>query len=141
MFKDILVYVEMDKPHSWEKPLAQAIEFCEQYGSTLHVLTTVPDYGMSIVQQYFPEGFEDKVTAEVLEQLKQWIAEKIPEGITVQPSVAEGKARDAILKIASKIECDLIVLSQSREPSRFYTLGATSAHVVRHAACSVMIVR
>ena len=141
MFKDILIYVEIDKPSSWEKPLAQAIEFCQQYGSTLHVLTAVPDYGMSIVQQYFPEGYEDEVTAQTLGVLKEWLGEKVPEGIPVQPNVAEGKARDAILKIAAKIEPDLIILSQSREPSRFYTLGATSAHVVRHAECSVMIVR
>ncbi|MEJ2329428.1 MAG: hypothetical protein P8Z33_06110 [Gammaproteobacteria bacterium] len=40
MFKDILVYVEIDKPFSWEKPLAQAIEFCQQCGSTLHVLNS-----------------------------------------------------------------------------------------------------
>ena len=141
MFKDILVYVEIDKPFSWEKPLAQAIEFCQQCGSTLHVLTAVPDYGMPIVQQYFPEGYEDEVTAQTLGVLKEWISEKVPEVIRVQPNVAEGKARDAILKIANEIGCDLIILSQSREASRFYTLGATSAHVVRHADCSVMIVR
>jgi nucleotide-binding universal stress UspA family protein len=77
----------------------------------------------------------------MMNTLKEWISEKVPDDIPVQPIVAEGKARDAILKIESKIDCDLILLSSSREKSHFYTLGATAAHVVRHAKCSVMIVR
>lgn len=141
MFKDILVYVEIDKPFSWEKPLPKAIEFCQQWGATLHVLTAVPDYGMPIVQQYFPEGFEDEVTALALRELKAWLAGKVPEDVRFQPNVAEGKARAAILRIAEVVNSDLIVLSPRRQGTKDRSLGATAAHVVRHAGCSVMIVR
>ena len=141
MFKDSLVYVEIDKPFSWEKPLAQAIEFCQQWGATLHVLTAVPDYGMPIVQQYFPVGFEDEVTAIALQELKAWLAEQVPDDVRVQPNVAEGKARAAILRIAKVVNSDLIVLAPRRQVTKDCSLGATAAHVVRHACCSVMIVR
>lgn len=141
MYKDILIYVEIDKPYSWEKALPQAAEYCEKFDARLHVLTAVPDYGMAIVQQYFPEGYEDQVTAKALEQLKAWLADQLPGDIDSKPYVAEGKARDAVLRIAKAIECDLIVISQSRQKSKYYALGATAAHVVRHAPCSVLIVR
>jgi nucleotide-binding universal stress UspA family protein len=141
MFKDILVYVEIDKPFSWEKPLPKAVELCQQWGATLHVLTAVPDYGMPIVQQYFPEGFEDEVTASTLEELKAWLAEKVPDGVRVQPNVAEGKARAAILRIAEVVNSDLIVLSPRRQFRKDCSLGATAAHVARHACCSVLIAR
>ena len=141
MFKDILVYVEIDKPFSWEKPLPKAIEFCQQWGATLHVLTAVPDYGMPIVQQYFPVGFEDEVTAIALQELKAWLAEQVPDDVRVQPNVAEGKARAAILRIAKVVNSDLIVLAPRRQVTKDCSLGATAAHVARHACCSVMIVR
>jgi len=101
----------------------------------------VPDYGMPIVQQYFPEGFEDEVTATALQELKAWLAEQVPDDVRFQPNVAEGKARAAILRIAKVVNSDLIVLAPRRQITKDCSLGATAAHVVRHACCSVMIVR
>ena len=59
MYKDILLPVDLDQPVSWEHALPQAVKLCEMSGANLHVLTVVPDFGMSIVSQYFPEEFRN----------------------------------------------------------------------------------
>jgi len=60
MFKNVLLPIDLDQESSWKKALPSALEFCRASGGGLHILTVVPDFGMSIVGQFFPEGFEKK---------------------------------------------------------------------------------
>ena len=142
MFKHILTYVELGQEHSWKHSLPKAIEMAEACDAELHILTCAPDFGMALVEQFFPSDFDNnKVTQEVLKNLENFIAEKVPSSIKAQAIVGEGKVRDRILDVAERIHADLILLSPAREKSSFNTLGATAAHVVRHAKCSTLIVR
>ena len=47
----------------------------------------------------------------------------------------------AILDLAEKIGADLIVMASHRPELKDYLLGPNAARVVRHAECSVMVVR
>ncbi len=142
MFNHILTYLEIDQKPSWKYSLPKMIEMAEKCDAKLHIMTCVPDFGMSIVEQFFPSNFDHKkVTDEILKNLEAFIAEHVPSSLKAQAIVGEGKARDMILDVAQRINADLILLSSAREKSSFYTLGATAAHVIRHADCSVLIVR
>lgn len=142
MFNHILTYVDVSQEHSWKHSLPKAIEMAEKCEADLHIMTCVPDFGMPIVEQFFPSDFnEDEITKEALKNLESFIAKNVPSNINAQAIVGEGKARDRILDVSKRVKADLILLPPAREKSSFYTLGATTAHVVRHAKCSTLIVR
>jgi nucleotide-binding universal stress UspA family protein len=141
MFKHVLLPVDLGEESSWKKALPTAVDMCQQSGADLHVLAVVPDFGMSIVGQYFPEGYEKEVAEKILAQLKVFVRDNIPEGIPVQHIIGEGNVYEVILKIAGDVGADLIILSSHRPKLKDYLLGPNAARVVRHAECSVMVVR
>jgi universal stress protein F len=55
--------------------------------------------------------------------------------------VAEGRIYREILKAAQTIQADLIVMGSHHPELKDYLLGPNAAKVVRHADCSVMVVR
>jgi len=141
MFKKILLPIDLNQESSWKKALPVAIEICKIGGGSLHVLTVVPDFGMSIVGQFFPKGYEKEMAEKVLEQLRVFVKEKVPEGIDVQHIVGEGTVYEVILDTAKKIGAGLIVEASHRPELQDYLLGPNASRVVRHARCSVMVVR
>jgi len=141
MYKQILFTVDLNDQSSWEKALPATIELCRESGGTMHVLTVVPDFGMSIVGQFFPKGYEKDVAEKVMEALKDFVKEKIPSEIDVKHIVGEGTVYEVILKMADKVSADLIVVTAGRPDLKDYLLGPNAARVVRHADCSVLVVR
>ena len=141
MFKDILVPVDLEDETSWAKALPAAVAMAEASGGPLHVMTVVPDFGMTIVAQYFPEDFEDKALAAAGDRLKAFVAERVPDGIHTQTIVGHGRVYDQILRAAGATGADLIVIAAHRPDLKDYLLGPNAARVVRHGRCSVLVVR
>ncbi len=96
---------------------------------------------MSIISQYFPENFEKEVGEKVLARLKDFVADKVPDELSVQHIVGEGSVCEVILNMSETVEADLIVMASHRPELKDYLLGPNAARVVRHAKCSVMVVR
>jgi nucleotide-binding universal stress UspA family protein len=141
MFRHILVSVDLDAPFDWEKTYPTAIELANQWNARLDVMTVVPDFGMSIVGQFFPAGYEKKMATMVLERLREKADAGLPEGMSVNHLVGEGNVYEAVLSMAAQREIDLIVIGAHRPELRDYLLGPNAARVVRHARCSVLVVR
>jgi nucleotide-binding universal stress UspA family protein len=141
MFKEILLPIDLGDEGSSTKALSEAVELAKNAGATLHVLTVVPGMGMSIVSQYFPEDFEEKSLADATKRLQGFIADKVPPDVKSQAIVASGTAYEEILRVAGEIKCDLVVMASHRPALKDFLLGPNAARVVRHATCSVLVVR
>lgn len=141
MYKNILIYIDQERPRSWKHVLPEAVFIARQHKANLNVMSVVPDFGMAVVEQYFPKDADKQLNQAVMKGLKKFIKEQLPGDIPIRPIVAEGSVREAILSISEKIEADLIILPPKIRRSPLAELGATSAHVIRHAACSVLLVR
>lgn len=141
MYKEILLAVDLGDESSWEKALPSAVALCQASGGTLHVLTVVPDFGMSVVGQYFPEGYEKDVAKKVLGTLKTFVKTHVPDGVRVQHIVGEGTVYEVILQMAEEVRADLIVTAAGRPDLKEFLLGPNAARVARHAGASVLIVR
>ena len=70
--------------------------------------------------------------AEVGEQLS------IPKS---QAIVASGTVYEEILRVAAETKCDVIVMASHRPGLQDYLIGPNASRVVRHAHCSVLVVR
>ncbi len=141
MYKNILLSVDLNDESSWKKALPTAVELCQASGASLRVLTVIPDFGMSIVDQYFPEGFEEEMSGKVMKALKEFVKDNVPDGVNVQHIVGEGSIYEVILKMADDTKADLIVIASHRPELKNFLLGPNAARVVRHADCSVLVVR
>ena len=141
MYKNILFSVDLNDESSWKKALPVAVDLCRASEGNLHVMTVLPDMGMSIVGQYFPKDFEAEAREKALEQLKNFVADNVPDSTDVQHIVGVGTVYEVILNTAKTIESDLIVLASHRPELKDYLLGPNAARVVRHAQCSVLVVR
>jgi nucleotide-binding universal stress UspA family protein len=141
MYRNILVPVDLSDKHSWRKALPTAISLCRAFEAGLHVITVVPEFGLPMVGQFFPEGYEAKLRQQAARQLKEFVTAQVPDEIPTRRIVAEGKIYQEILKTAAAIKADLIAMGSHRPELKDYLLGPNAARVVRHATCSVMVVR
>ncbi|MGF1640199.1 MAG: universal stress protein [Rhodospirillales bacterium] len=141
MYRQILLAVDLNEESSWRKALPTSIEYCRAFAATLHLIAVAPNVGMPLVGQFFPDDYEKQVEDAVLEALRAFVAEYVPDDICVQRIVSQGTIYQEIIAAANTIGADLIVIAAHRPELRDYLLGPNAARVVRHAACSVLVVR
>lgn len=142
MYKRILVPIDLQEDDRARRlGLNRAVELCRFYKAKLFALTVVPDMGMPIVAHYFPADAGDKIVAEAATLLHDMVDSYIPDDIDVQHLVAQGSIYRRILRMAEKVNADLIVMPAHRMKLQDYLLGTNTAKVVRHAQCSVLVVR
>ena len=141
MYKNILLPIDLNQESSWAKALPTAVEMCQTFGSSLHVMNVVPDFGMSVVGTYFPEGFEDKALEGARAELHEFVRQNVPDAVKVQHIIGHGSVYDEILRVAKEIKADLILLAAQRPELKDFLLGPNAARVVRHFEGSVLVVR
>ncbi|SDF43786.1 MULTISPECIES: universal stress protein [Thalassobaculum] len=141
MFSDILLAVDLTSPETQRKAVAAAVGQAKAFGSRLHVVTVVPEFNSGIVAGFFPKDFEGKALEATREQLHAYCEKMIPADVKLQHVVAHGTIYQEIVKAAQRTNCDLIIMASHRPELSDFLLGPNAARVVRHAACSVMIIR
>ncbi|MBO6637594.1 MAG: universal stress protein [Roseitalea sp.] len=141
MFKTVLLPVDLSAEASWNKALPAALRLSMPEDPVLHVVTVMPDFGMSVVSGYFDKDFEDKALHEVGEKLTQWVRAHVPDNVEVHPHVMHGRVYDQIITAADKLDVDAIVMASHTPELSDYLLGPNAARVVRHAKQSVFVVR
>ncbi len=140
MFKNTLFPVDLHEESSWQKALPMAVEYCRAFNSTLHVLNVVPSLAMGAAT-FLPEDAEQKMMEHANNTLAAFVKEHVPETIEVHRVIGQGSVYQSILEVAERIGADIIVLASHRPALSAYLLGPNAARVVRHAKCSVLVVR
>lgn len=141
MYQRILLTVDPGDASSWRKALPVAVALCRAFDASLHLLTVVPDFGMTVVAQYFPEDFETKAAEAAKAELHALSKAQVPADIECQHIVAHGTVYEEILRVGQDIGADLIVMASHRPELKDYMIGPNASRVVRHAECSVLVVR
>ena len=141
MYRNVLMPVDLSDKHSWRKALPTAISLCETFEAKLYLMAVVPDSGLPVVSTLLPEGYEAKLRQQVAKQLRDLAAQQVPPEIESRRIVTAGRIYQEILKAADAIKADLIIMAAHRPELADYLLGPNAAKVVRHAKCSVMVVR
>lgn len=140
MYKNVLCAIKLGEEHSWKKALPSAIEMRGDSGN-LHLLTVVPEFGLSVISQFFPENFEENTLNATKDALRDFIDKNVPKDVPCRAIVAQGKAYEQVLRIAEEVGCDAIVMAAGNPDLAQFLLGPNASRVVRHATCSVLVVR
>ncbi len=141
MYKNVLLPIDLNSIETQETAVEMAIQVAERFGAKLHVMAVIPSLGVGVVSSFFPEDYEEKVLAAAETELQKFLNQRIPEGIEVGHAVASGTIYKEVLDYAEEIEADLIVMASHRPELKDYLIGPNAARVVRHADCSVLVVR
>jgi nucleotide-binding universal stress UspA family protein len=138
MFKSILVPLDLDEPGSWKKALPVAQDLTKSGDARLSLGTVISDWDATRNAQWSPIGLR-RMIGEAERKLR-----KIAEAAGSEPHGVHatiGAVGAGIIEIAMQVEADLIVLASHKPGMRDHLIGANALHVVRHAPCSVFVVR
>ena len=141
MYKNILYPIDISENDSWTESLPVVVDLTKSFNSKLHIMTVVSNYGMSMVQQYFPKGAVEEVVEKTNTALHEFVDINFPKDLQIQHIVAKGSVYECIIKTAQAVKADLIVMSAHRPGIKDYLLGPNAAKVVRHSDRSVLVVR
>jgi nucleotide-binding universal stress UspA family protein len=140
MFRNILVAIDLAEMNVAKPAIDQAVALAEQSGGKLRLVN---------VQTLLPATFMDYVPADFDQEMKdnaEASLRKIAEEIAlskdlVSQVVRVGGVYPEILGEADDWGADLIVVGSHRPAMSTYLLGSNAKTVVRHAKCSVLVVR
>lgn len=140
MYDHILLPVDLSHPDANDKAMHTAQQIARDYGAVLHVLSVVPPID-AFAAGFFPDGHVQQMTQAAQDRLHAYTGQADLKGVNVQHIVAHGAIYDQILAMAETAKADLIIMASHRPELSGYLIGPNAARVVRHAHCSVMIVR
>lgn len=102
------------------------------------VLVTVIEEVPGYVAAELPAGLLENAADEARGELRTLARNA---GMELAVEVRKGNPATAILAVASERNADVIVIASHRPGLQDYFLGSTAARVVRHAKCSVHVIR
>jgi nucleotide-binding universal stress UspA family protein len=140
MFRTILVPVDLDDVETSRPALDRAVALAEASGGTIRLI-----YVRSLVPMTFMEFVPPNFDAAQQQEAEKRLAALV-QGIRlprerVSSVVTLGGVYHDILEEAEKMRADLVVVGSHRPTMATYLLGSNAATIVRHAKCSVLVVR
>jgi len=135
MYKKIIVGVALDHSSSIKSAMSVSQQLSDKDGQiiALHVIEQIPAYAAhqipaDVLAQRRPEAMEE-LQAELLDYAN------------VEKVVVLGHAGRTIVSLADEQGADCIVIASHQPGLSDYFLGSTAQSVVRHAHCSVHVLR
>jgi nucleotide-binding universal stress UspA family protein len=140
MFEAILVPVDIAETEVGQPGLDKAVELAKASGAKLKLIfvrSPVP-FAMN---EYVPAEYFDTDEKAALKALEEIVGKLDLPKDQISASSPFGAVYDEVLKEATEMKADLIVVGSHRPNWSTYLIGSNAAKIVRHATCSVLVVR
>lgn len=139
MFKNILVPIDTDESDVAEPGVQFAAQLATLTNGAvrmIHILPSAPR-----LQEFLPAQFQVDREKTALEKMKE-MAKKANVPIDFfSVTVRSGSVYDEVLAEAEAWSADLIVVGSHSPSMSTYLLGSNAQNIVRHANCSVLVIR
>jgi nucleotide-binding universal stress UspA family protein len=140
MYKRILVPIDLADVELAKPAIASALMMATEAGSVVRLVNVLPTTRVMLAE-YVPPDFEAQQRSAAEEAIAIVAKETGLAAERVSAVVRQGHVDREILDEAAAMHADLIIMSSHRTGLRTYFLGSNAGHVVRYAACSVLVVR
>ena len=140
MYRRLLLAVDLADEAEKPKGLEEALAVANCANGELRLMNVQPLLPATFME-YVPADFDAEQERRALEALEA-IAAGLPlprERVTC--TVASGGIYHELLREAQEWRADLIVVGSHRPVMSDYLLGSNAKTIVRHAQCSVLVVR
>ena len=143
MTNPVLCAVDISNGDDDVAVIQKAAQLAALEGTSLDVVAVVPDFGMSQVGAFFSKDHHDTMVAEAKEALNALVTRSLDadQNSKARHVVATGRAYEEVLRLAKTTTPSLIVVGAHKADLTDYLLGPNAARIVRHATCSVYVVR
>ena len=140
MYRRILVPIDLADVELAKPAIATALMMVRETDGALRLVNVLPMTPVMLAE-YVPPDFEAQQRAAAEEAIAMVAKESGLRPEKISTVVRQGGVDREILDEAKAMKADLIVMSSHRTGMRTYFLGSNAGHVVRYAACSVLVVR
>jgi nucleotide-binding universal stress UspA family protein len=140
MYKRIILAVDLAETSAPPKGLAQALELAKAGGGALKLVNVQPVVPATFME-YVPADFDAEQTKRAQEALAALIACIDLPADRKSAAARAGGIYHELLQEAADWNADLIVVGSHRPVMSDYLLGSNAKTIVRHAQCSVLVVR
>ncbi len=143
----VLVPVDVEEPRSWTDVLPQLRQHAKGNAVDLSVVTVVPELGTVIAQAAQSAPLTSFSPAELKEKALSLAGERLSKIVDtdefgeIHRIVRSGSIYSEVLHTAEELSSNLIVVMSHIPDFGDYLLGPNAAKIVRHAMCSVLVVR
>ena len=140
MFKKILVPIDLAEPELTKTAVEEAIALAKDSNADLRLVN---------VQSLVPVAFIDYVPPNFDAQLRETTQQALDDEVKridypqnrISSAVRFGGVYSEVLAEATQWGADLIVLCSHRPSMATYLIGSNAKTIVRHAKCSVLVLR
>jgi nucleotide-binding universal stress UspA family protein len=140
MFRSILVPIDLAEPDISATALAHAVAMAKQSDGKVTLVNVVPLMPTGAFD-FIPVDLQDDMATKAKVALEERAkAVDLPAG-RVSAEVRVGGVYHEVLDVAEKRGADLIVIGSHRPAMSTYLLGSNATAIVRHATCSVLVIR
>jgi nucleotide-binding universal stress UspA family protein len=140
MYHRILVPIDLADAELAKPAIASAVMMAKQANAAVRLVNVLPVTPVTLAE-YVPPDFETQQRMAAEEAIAIVANETGLPSERISTIVRQGNVDREILDEADAMKADLIVMSSHRTGLRTYFLGSNAGHVVRYAACSVLVVR
>ncbi len=140
MIDKILVAIDLEDTTLADRILAIASDFAKLQGAQVTLVYVASDIAPAAAIQ-LPADYREKTSSKVSHQLSQWVGKLDLPASDADAVVRFGSVYREILAQAKADKSDLIVIGCHKPDLADYLLGPNAARVMRHATCSVFVVR
>ncbi len=134
MYDKIIVSLALDHGHGF-RAIEVAKKLVNEGGKIFAVHAIEPV--QSSVSLYVPPEY----VINVKKTAEEGIAERIGDAKGIETVVLTGHSGRVIAEYAETIKADCIIVGSHKPELQDYLLGSTAARIVRHAPCSVHVLR
>jgi nucleotide-binding universal stress UspA family protein len=127
--------------------IKKAVQIAHQFNSKITMLNVHDEFLNEQEREMLRVSFESlkhkyaQVAVESREQMRAAIRNLHAEDIQVDYILREGKPAKKIVKVAQKLNVDLIVMAtDGRDNIKDFVTGTITEHVINHAPCPVLVI-
>lgn len=139
MFNKILLPVDLSHEDHIRELMRVVAKMAEGESPEVHMLYV----DQSLIHSTYPHLDEQSIAdhrRDAKKTMDKLLAE-LPNGLVGHSICREGTAHDQILESAEDLSVNVIVMMARKPGISSYFIGSNAERVVRHAGCSVVIVR
>ncbi len=141
MFRKILLPIDVSEPEIAKEAIDTAVGVAKAFNSDIRLIHVASPIIVASPMAVIPQSVYDELGVYEKTELERLAASiDRPKG-SVSTVVRIGGVYPELLAEAEEWLADLIVVGAHKRSMATYLLGSTAAAIVRHAACTVMVVR
>jgi nucleotide-binding universal stress UspA family protein len=141
MFRKILLPIDVAEPEIAKEAIEAATALAKAFASQLRLVHVTSPVVVASPMAVIPQAVYDELGAYEKSELRRLAAPiELPQA-AISTIVRIGAVYPELLSEAEEWGADLIIVGAHKRSMATYLLGSSAAAIVRHAGCTVMVVR